>query len=268
MRNESTPIVKAASTSGDANTYTLSVGIGISSDYPPEDGDIFRVKMHATNTGASTLNINSSGAKTIKYQNTDLFSGELISGRWYDFQCDGTYYQVVGGIQREGIVGEVRMFLSTTIPSNFLLLDGSSAYDLENDYPALYALLGNSNTLPDFRDRFVRAWGATRDPNTLQDEEFKEHVHSISVADDTHNHTTNSTGSHQHTLGVETSGSSTAIAYKTAGVSWSSTLCGSAGSHSHTVANDTHNHTASAGNAGGTETRPKNISVVFAICAK
>jgi len=256
MRNESTPIVKAASTSGDANTYTLSVGIGISSDYPPEDGDIFRVKMHATNTGASTLNINSSGAKTIKYQNTDLFSGELISGRWYDFQCDGTYYQVVGGIQREGIVGEVRMFLSTTIPSNFLLLDGSSAYDLENDYPALYALLGNSNTLPDFRDRFVRAWGATRDPNTLQDEEFKSHTHIQNAhthVQNQHTHIFGSTPGFGSVVNVVVNGGSGVASYENK-VSYA------------TATNQ--NTTATNQNAGGTETRPKNISVVFAICAK
>ncbi len=57
------------------------------------------------------------------------------------------------------------MWPTTTIPSGYLLCDGSS-YNTTT-YASLFAVLGTS-TLPDFRGYFVRGYDPTnlRDPDT------------------------------------------------------------------------------------------------------
>lgn len=55
------------------------------------------VKFTNTSTAtAPTLNVNSTGAKTIQYQGYSLVSGALRASGFYHFLYDGTYWQVVG----------------------------------------------------------------------------------------------------------------------------------------------------------------------------
>ena len=54
------------------------------------------------------------------------------------------------------MIGQVLFYygLKANIHSDYLCLDGSTFNAAT--YPLLYALLGNSNTLPDFRGQFIR----------------------------------------------------------------------------------------------------------------
>jgi len=58
------------------------------------------VKFANTNTAATSglkLNVNSTGAKPIKYKNADLLeAGQLEANRIYLFVYDGTNYQMIG----------------------------------------------------------------------------------------------------------------------------------------------------------------------------
>lgn len=55
------------------------------------------VKFSNTSTAkAPTLNVNSTGAKTIQYQGYSLVSGALRANGFYHFVYDGSYWQVVG----------------------------------------------------------------------------------------------------------------------------------------------------------------------------
>lgn len=57
------------------------------------------VRFTVTNTAASpTLNVNSTGAKAIRYRNAAITAGYLAANRTYDFVYDGTYYQLVGDV--------------------------------------------------------------------------------------------------------------------------------------------------------------------------
>ena len=60
------------------------------------------VRFTVTNTGAVanlTLNVNNTGAKSIKYRNANLSSaGVLAANRTYMFVYDGTYYQIIGDL--------------------------------------------------------------------------------------------------------------------------------------------------------------------------
>lgn len=80
-------------TTGSANTYTASASPAITAYVA---GQRFLVKINATNTGASTINFNAVGAKSIvKNGATALQGGELVSGRLYTIIYDGTNFQVV-----------------------------------------------------------------------------------------------------------------------------------------------------------------------------
>ena len=62
-------------------------------------GSRITVRFTATNTAANpTLNVNSTGAKAIRYRNAAIAAGYLAANRTYDFVYDGTYYQLVGDV--------------------------------------------------------------------------------------------------------------------------------------------------------------------------
>ena len=62
-------------------------------------GAVVYVRFTVTNTAASpTLNVNSTGAKAIRYRNAAISAGYLAANRTYCFIYDGTYYQLVGDI--------------------------------------------------------------------------------------------------------------------------------------------------------------------------
>lgn len=69
-------------------TFTLETGVKVS------------VKFTNKNSVASpTLNINSTGAKTIRYRNANLKSAQYWAAtQVVDFVYDGTYWQVIGTI--------------------------------------------------------------------------------------------------------------------------------------------------------------------------
>ncbi|MDE6724525.1 MAG: hypothetical protein K2J79_02875, partial [Ruminiclostridium sp.] len=57
------------------------------------------VKFTVTNIAASpTLNVNSTGAKAIRYRNASITAGALAANRIYVFVYDGTYWQLVGDL--------------------------------------------------------------------------------------------------------------------------------------------------------------------------
>lgn len=76
------------------NTITATGPIGLSAY---ATGQCFRFTSAGANTGATTLNINSIGAKAItKYGTTALASGDIPSGAVIEVVYDGTQFQLVG----------------------------------------------------------------------------------------------------------------------------------------------------------------------------
>lgn len=60
------------------------------------------VKFSSTNTAANpTLNVNSTGAKGIRYKNAAVPSGYIVANKTYRFVYDGTYWQIVGDVIAE-----------------------------------------------------------------------------------------------------------------------------------------------------------------------
>jgi hypothetical protein len=59
-------------------------------------GNLFSFVAPNTNTGASTINLNSLGAKNItKLGSTALAAGDIVSGRVYQIEYDGTRFQLL-----------------------------------------------------------------------------------------------------------------------------------------------------------------------------
>ena len=77
-------------TNGSTNTYAVSPTYAWTAY---EEGAKIRVKMHASNTGACTLNVSRLGARSIKLaNNNDPVSGELTTGNMIDLTFDGTNF--------------------------------------------------------------------------------------------------------------------------------------------------------------------------------
>lgn len=73
---------------GSANTYTAAM------TYAPTsyvDGMHIVARVNATNTGASTINVDSLGAKSIKRKNGDaLTAGDMTTGQFVEMRYDST----------------------------------------------------------------------------------------------------------------------------------------------------------------------------------
>jgi hypothetical protein len=80
-------------TASGTNTYVSSVNAAITSyDAAP----MVVIKFTNGNSGASTINLNSLGAKTILKQGSALVSGDIKPGGMYILVYDGTNFQLIG----------------------------------------------------------------------------------------------------------------------------------------------------------------------------
>gem|GEM_PF-5917444 len=81
-------------------TNTYSVTITPSTGFSYSDGLILFVKFANANTGPSTLNVNSAGAKDIvKNGDEALAVGDIKAGQIYMVAYDGTRFQIVASIK-------------------------------------------------------------------------------------------------------------------------------------------------------------------------
>lgn len=92
-------------------------------------GSRITVKFTTTNTAANpTLNVNSTGAKAIKYRGSTISAGYLAANRVYTFIYDGTDYELVGDINTDtnttystgtaSTAGLTRLYTSTGSATN------------------------------------------------------------------------------------------------------------------------------------------------------
>jgi phage-related tail fiber protein len=165
-------------------------------------------------------------------------------------------------------VGTVIPFAKDVLHNGYLECDGTPIS--RDTYSALFAFIGThygdgdgSTTfnLPDLRGEFIRGWDngrgvdVSRNIGTSQAEEVEPHNHSAS---------SNSTGSHSHDIyerGSDNCGLGSLWSVDRfrkcddRGPSRNGTIL-SSGSHSHTITVD---------NSTGTETRPRNIALMYCI---
>ncbi len=79
-------------TSAGTNTVTLTYTVAPTTYVA---GDFYLFKAGGTNTGATTLNINALGAKTVQRAGVALVANDTVSGFYYGVVYDGTNFQIV-----------------------------------------------------------------------------------------------------------------------------------------------------------------------------
>jgi len=67
-------------------------------------GDLFTFKAGGTNTGATTLNVDSLGAKNVYYQGAALTGGEITNGQIVTVVYDGTQFQLINPALPTGVL--------------------------------------------------------------------------------------------------------------------------------------------------------------------
>lgn len=171
------------------------------------------VKFTAANTHASpTLNVNGTGAKSIRYLNAALPDGMLQANGIYQFIYDGTYWQLVSGGSSLATIDPWDIFPmyvpinvfgvkfggsdgrraimpgESTARENWVICDGGSD--------------GKGGTVPDIRGRFIM--GASDEYKAGSTGGSKTHSHTISGTVDETTLTWDTLAAHDHTLPVYT----------------------------------------------------------------
>ena len=116
-----------------------------------DTGSVITVKFTITNTAQSdvTLNVNSTGAKSIKYRNSIAPSSLFVAGHTYQFVYDGESYQLVGDIDTNTDT-KVMQFLSTE----------------DIDHPVLFSYTNKNDTTADINNGSYRSNSIYANPQT------------------------------------------------------------------------------------------------------
>jgi hypothetical protein len=163
-----------AQDSGSANVYVATLSPAISARAV---GMVVRFKAANTNTGASTLNVNGTGAAAIRKNGgtaTALGAGDIVVGSIVECVWDGTYWQFLG--KPPDPFG--------LFPGAIILFSGAIA-----SIPAGWQLCDGTNGTPNLRNRFVVGAGDTYAVNdtggaaTPTTSSGGAHTHTITVGD-------------------------------------------------------------------------------------
>ena len=261
---------------------------GMTYDFVDKDSDqtVTGVKRYTQDiignlTGNVTGNVsgNSSTASTLISERTISISGDAVGSIVFDgssdvdinveiaddsHKHDARYYTEteVDTLLNNSLSPLVGMVIATaraSAPNGFLECNGATISRIT--YSSLFSAIGitygvgdGSTTfqLPDLRGEFIRGWDNTRGIDSgrtigsWQVDELKSHSHTG---------ITNTTGAHTHTYsGMYNSrgpiNGDTGLVYQ------NTQTTSSSGAHSHTVTIDS---------TGGTETRPRNIAMMYCI---
>ncbi|MCQ4363022.1 hypothetical protein KQR54_18155 [Mycobacterium gordonae] len=110
-------------TAGAANTFTLSLSPALGAYV---DGVAVAVKIHAANTGASTININGLGAKSIlDSKGNALTSGKIALNSVYTLRYNGTAFILQGEGGEYGNAVAADVLIGHTIGTDAGLVNGT-----------------------------------------------------------------------------------------------------------------------------------------------
>ena len=256
--------IVAFSTAGTERAFINSNGVTIQAQ-----GDIRLADSDSSNwvalQAASTIGSN----VTFTLPSADGSDGQMLKTNG-----SGTLsFTTVQGVP----VGAVFCIAVSAVPSGYLECSGTAVS--RSTYAALFAVLtttygaGNGSTtfnVPDLRGEFVRGYDhgrgvdSGRSINDPQAGQNNEHNHSVTVATKNQSHYHNMPGDDQlnafHNVGGWTSSWD-----GTAGYDASSEQSGGGKLWRTTTKDTNHNHTATCGNTGGNEARPRNVAMMYVI---
>lgn len=250
---------------GAVNAYALTISDPVVAAY--HAGQRFQFIPANTNTGASTLNINSVGAPNILKLGTSgpiaLSGGEIVAGNITDVQYDGTEFQLLTTIPISSSTGSIppsgtiALWSTTSLPTGWLECSGAAVS--RTTYASLFAIIGTTYgsgdgsttfNLPDMRGQFARGWdhGKGTDPGrafaSAQTDQFQGHTFTLTGMDDAFNEVAANIPSGPLSLQSVTTGG----AFRTIGISTAPVSDGTDGTP-----------------RVGLETRPVNIALIYMI---
>lgn len=172
------------------------------------------------------------------------------------FTNSGSQIYVNGGFDSTAPIvpaGAVMSFARPTAPQGWLVCDGSSQY--VSNYPALYSAIGtnfggngiSTFSLPDLRGEFVRGWDDSRGVDTAR--AWASSQSSANLA-------------HTHTIDVDVSCnySQFIVPLPGGGVLGEPSAENAIGAQTPTFSG-----TGTASSSGGTESRPRNVALLYCI---
>lgn len=219
--------LKLTSVAG-TNTITGSVAAQGSITMAPtaySTGMRFRFIPAASNTGATTLNVNSLGAKNIFLNNAALVGYELRIGSPVEVEYDGTQFHIVAGAHGgDGTpLGTFKEFSGTTAPNGYIFPYGQAIS--RTTYADYFALVGTTYgvgdgsttfNVPDRRGRVVAGkddmGGSSANRLTNQSGGLNGDTLGATGGAETHTLQTTEIPSHTHTVGGDGAGSGAAQA--------------------------------------------------------
>lgn len=110
-------------TSAGTNTITLAASRTMTAY---AQGDLYTFKAGGTNTGATTLNVDSLGAKDVQFNGAACTGGEIVSGLMYTVVYDGTQFQLLNASSYPAID------ITTLEVTNIKAKDGTASMTLAN----------------------------------------------------------------------------------------------------------------------------------------
>ena len=127
-------------------------------------GAIVRVRFSNANTAANaTLNVNSTGAKAIRYKNVAMPANLIEDEGTYEFVYDGTYWQLIGGGSTGGSVpvGTVVAFSGSFGGTNNRFPIDAKTKLVNTNWCLCDGTTTNGITVPDLRGRFIMGANTT-----------------------------------------------------------------------------------------------------------
>jgi len=123
-------------TSSGTNTIALAASRTMTAY---AQGDMYTFKAGGTNTGATTLNVDSLGAKDVQFNGVACVGGEIVSGLMYTVVYDGTQFQLMNASSYPAID------ITTLEVTNIKAKDGTASLVI-SDSTGNVAASGNVST--------------------------------------------------------------------------------------------------------------------------
>lgn len=281
------------SVSGTANAITLTNTVPITSY---SAGQEFRFTAALTNSGPVTVAVDGLAAKSVTVAGVPLTAGQIVAGAWITIAYNGTNFELAVGTAPASVsVGSVMAWPLSSVPSGWLECDGSAIS--RTTYSALFAVIGTTYgsgdgsttfNLPNYKDYFLRGYDASgtdassrtdrgdgttgANVGTKQADQTKSHNHTFTgTAVPNHDHTIANTDTESTPASnILDSSDNKYLRYEGArGYSTAYTLKGSLLTPTLGVTGAAGGFTpaGSISSTGGTETRPKNVTVKWIILA-